>query len=159
MGDCAVSDFGDRLVSTLDHTLEPKVVRRIEVITGVGGRRRFPDEEKARIIEETFAPGAVVSAIARQNGLTPQQLFTWRRQAQRRLKGKRDEAPLFVPAVVEKRIAVSRKRRKRAARLTPEADRRGGVIEIEAGGMTVRIGRGVDAKLATAVIMALKAAK
>ena len=62
-------------------------------------------------------------------------------------------------AVVEKRIAVSRKRRKRAARLTPEADRRGGVIEIEAGGMTVRIGRGVDAKLATAVIMALKAAK
>jgi transposase len=146
-------------VPTLDHTLEPKVVRRIEVITGVGGRRRFPDEEKVRIIAETFAPGAVVSAIARQNGLTPQQLFTWRRQARRRLKGKRDEAPLFVPAVVEKRIAARPKRHKRAIRLRPEADRRDCLIEVETGGITVRIGRGADVKLATAVIMALKAAK
>ena len=68
-------------MSTLDHMLEPKSVRRLEVITGTGGRRRFSDDEKARILEQTLAPGAVISAIARQNGLTPQQLFTWRRQA------------------------------------------------------------------------------
>ena len=53
----------------LDHKLEPKAVRRIEVITGPGGRRRFSDDEKARIIEEALMPGAVVSAVARQSHL------------------------------------------------------------------------------------------
>ena len=82
-----------------------------------------------------------------------------RRQAQRRLKSKRDEAPLFVPAVVEQRVAARPKHRKKAVRLTREADRRDGVIEVETGGITVRIGRGADTKLATAVVMALKAGK
>jgi transposase len=36
---------------------------------------------KARIIEETFAPGANVSAIARSHDLAPSQLFAWRRKA------------------------------------------------------------------------------
>ena len=53
---------GDRFVSMLDHKLEPKAVRRVEVITGPGGRRRFSDDEKARIIEEALVPGAVISA-------------------------------------------------------------------------------------------------
>jgi transposase len=44
-------------VSMLDHKLEPKAVRRIEVITGPGSRRRFSDDEKARIIEEALMPG------------------------------------------------------------------------------------------------------
>ena len=62
-------------MSILDHKLEPKPVRRIEMISGPGGRRRFSDGEKARIIEEALMPEAVVAAVARQNGLTPQQLF------------------------------------------------------------------------------------
>ena len=72
-------------MSTLDHALEPKgaTVRRLEVITGTGRRRRFSADDKARIIEETLVPGAVVSDIARRHGLSPQQLFTWRRQARR----------------------------------------------------------------------------
>ena len=43
-------------MSTLDHTLAPKPggIRRLEVITGTGRRRRFSDDDKARIIEETF---------------------------------------------------------------------------------------------------------
>jgi transposase len=36
-------------------------------------------DDKARIIEETLAPGAVVSDVARRHELSPQQLFTWRR--------------------------------------------------------------------------------
>jgi transposase-like protein len=51
------------------------------VITGTGRQRRFSDDDKARIIEETLAPGAVVSEVARRYGLSPQQLFGWRRQA------------------------------------------------------------------------------
>jgi hypothetical protein len=47
-------------VSTLDHKLEPEVttVRRLEMITRVGRRRRFTEDFKARVVEETLAPDA-----------------------------------------------------------------------------------------------------
>ena len=47
----------------LDHTLKPEPVRRLEVITGTGRRRRFSDDYKAGIVEETLVPGAVVSDL------------------------------------------------------------------------------------------------
>jgi transposase len=67
-------------VSKLDHMLEPDLtaVHRLEVISGTGRRRQFASEFKARIIEETLIPGAVVSDVARRHGLTPLQVFTWR---------------------------------------------------------------------------------
>jgi transposase len=46
-------------------------------------RRLWSAEAKARLIEETLQPGANVSAIARQAGLAPSQLFGWRRKASR----------------------------------------------------------------------------
>ena len=42
-------------------------------------RRRWSDEVKARIVAESFAPGAIVSEVARRHGLTPQHLSTWRK--------------------------------------------------------------------------------
>lgn len=90
----------DRLVRRLEHTFEPpRAVRRIEVISAAGGRRVWSDAEKARILEETLEPGAVVSVIARRHGLTPQQVFGWRRQA--RHAGTHPPPLSFVPAVVE----------------------------------------------------------
>ena len=56
-------------------------VRRIELITGSERRRRWSDDDKARIVVGSFAPGANVSEVARRNGLSPQQLFAWRREA------------------------------------------------------------------------------
>jgi transposase len=152
--------IGDRLVSTLDHTLEPKAssVRRLEVITGTGRRRRFSDDEKARIIEETLAPDAVVSDIARRHGLTPQQLFTWRREARRRqVVPAAKTAPVFVPAVInETGVKNTGKSSKK-----PAHRRRGsqasGIIEVEIDGVTVRVSGGADAKTVAAVIRALKA--
>src|SRR5215210_6507398 len=44
-------------------------------------RRQFSAEEKMRLVEETFAPGMTVSLVARQHGIAPNQLFTWRRLA------------------------------------------------------------------------------
>lgn len=52
---------------------------RIEVITGVAGRRYWPAQEKLRIVEESQAPGESVSAVARRNGVAPNLLFRWRR--------------------------------------------------------------------------------
>ena len=54
-------------------------IARIEVITSVQRRRRWPAEEKARIVQETYVPGMSVSLVARQHGIAPNQVFTWRR--------------------------------------------------------------------------------
>ena len=45
-------------------------VDRVEVITSVQRRRRWSAEQKARIVEETYAPGMSVSLVARQHGVT-----------------------------------------------------------------------------------------
>ena len=145
-------------MSTLDHTLKQEAteVRRLEVITGIGRRRRFPEDFKARIVEETLVEGAVISEVARRHGLTPQQVFTWRRQARQSMTGSAGDAPKFVPAVLETGSLVGTapgRRRKR----TPYVDRISGVIEVEIAGMTVRIGRGSDAETVAAVLRALKA--
>jgi transposase len=146
-------------VSTLDHTLKPEatVVRRLEVMTGPGCRRRFSDDDKARMIEETLAPGAVVSEVARRHGITPQQLFTWRRQARQPVgTTAAPEVPAFVPAVIEApppERPARRQERKRALAIV----RATGAIEVEIDGATVRVGRGAAARTIAAVIRALKA--
>jgi len=88
----------DRFVPGLDHRFEPEgEVRRFEVINGAMGRRCWSADDRAQILEETLATGAVVSAVARRHVLTPQQLFTWRREARKRAEA---EALSFVPAIV-----------------------------------------------------------
>jgi transposase len=66
-----------------DHTLDANAgdIRRIEVITGTGRRRRWSAETKAQIIAESFTGEASVSEVARRHGLRPQQLFGWRHYA------------------------------------------------------------------------------
>ena len=145
-------------MSGLEPTLEPsRPVRRVEIINGLGGRRRWSVDDKARIVEETLVAGAVVSEIARHHGLTPQQLFGWRRAARRSAEaGEGAGPPSFVPAVVEEPTpAPVAKQRK--PRRTGRANGGSGIIEMEIGGVTVRVGRGAEAKTVAAVIRALKA--
>lgn len=136
-------------MSGFDPTLDPKpvVVRRLEVLTGVGGRRRWSPDDKARIVEETLAPGATVSEVARRYDIRPQQLFGWRR-------GMRTVEPAahitFVPALVEAPGKAERARGKPA-----RAGR--GDIELEIDGVVVRVRRGAETKTVAAVIKALKA--
>ncbi|MGE3989499.1 IS66-like element accessory protein TnpA [Pseudorhodoplanes sp.] len=143
-------------MSTLDHTLKPEpTVRRLEVITGTGRRRQFSEDFKAAIVEETLAADAVVSEVARRHGLTPQQVFTWRRQARRTavsISG--TEEPQFVPAVVE--ASLPARTAQRGRRRSRRAERTTGIIEVEIDGVTVRVGRGADMKTVTAVLRALK---
>ena len=56
-------------------------IRPLEIFTGAGRRRSWSAEQKAQIVAESLSSGASVCAVARRHGLTPQQLFTWRRQA------------------------------------------------------------------------------
>ncbi len=120
-----ISEIGDRLVSKLDHMLEPEVmaVHRLEVISGTGRRRQFASDFKARIVEETLVAGAVVSEVARRHGLTPQQVFTWRRQARRPPAIAESGAPQFVPAIVETALpsrVLPERQRKRTGQAGPE---------------------------------------
>lgn len=68
-------------MDTVDNAIT-KPVHRLEVFTGAGRRRTWSDEDKARIVAEIVASGESVSAVARRHGLSPQQLFGWRRELQ-----------------------------------------------------------------------------
>ena len=50
-----------------------------KVVTSVQRRRRYSEDEKIQMIQETYKPGQTVSSVARQNGIFPSQLFYWRR--------------------------------------------------------------------------------
>jgi transposase len=126
-----------------DHRLEPpRPVRRVEVITRAGGRRRWSADEKARILQEALAPGAIVSEVARRHGMSPQHLFTWRRQAKRE---PRDHPLAFTPVVI-----------------TPDTPQlvqaacREAVIEIVVEGAVVRVPHAVNGATLTTVLQALK---
>jgi transposase-like protein len=87
-----------------DATFDPKRdgLDRIEVITGVSGRRRWPKAVKARIVAESFAGEGSVSEVARRHGIRPQQLFGWRQQARAgRLALAGAGLPPFVPIVAD----------------------------------------------------------
>jgi transposase len=66
----------------VDHTVDSSAPPgRIEIRGGVGRRRRWSAEEKGGIVAASFAPGAVVSEVARRHGILPQHLFAWRKAA------------------------------------------------------------------------------
>ena len=62
-----------------------------------GRRRRWTEEAKRRIVEESCAPGATASAVARRHGLSPAHLFAWRRL---RRESAPQDGPKFMPFVV-----------------------------------------------------------
>ena len=138
-------------MSMVEHMVEPpRVIRRLEVITGAGGCRRWSAGEKARITEEAMAPGAVVSEIARRHGMSPQHLFTWRREARR---AGEPSMPMFVPAVLERAVdqPVPEPQPRRSRRRSSSSG-----IELEIDGVAVRVGPDASPKAIAAVIRALK---
>jgi transposase len=113
--------------------------RRVEVITGVGRRRRWTDEEKAWIVAESLDPATTTSAVARRYGLHPSQLFVWR---QRLAPPAARDAPGFVPVVV--------------AEDDPTPAGAAGRIEIALGPAVVRVGPDVDATALRRVLEVLR---
>ena len=139
-------------MSISEHKHMPEPVRRIEVFTGAGRRRSWSGEEKAAIIAESYGAGETVCAVARRHGLTPQQLFAWRRLARR---SGTVLPTMFVPAVLEtiqpepSTAAIPPRR----ARRRSKADG----IELEIAGVEVRVGADAKPRAIEAVIRALKA--
>jgi transposase-like protein len=62
------------------------------------GRRRWTAEQKQQIVEETQAPGASVSVVARRYDINANLLFKWKRHDETgRLGVPPQESPEFVP--------------------------------------------------------------
>jgi transposase len=137
-----------------EHSAITEPVRRIEVFSGAGRRRNWSVADKARIVAEIATSGESVCAVARRHGLSPQQLFGWRRQLREAEAAcSAAEGLQFVPAVVE--AAPSSARQGNATGSEAEVD--AGLIEVALEGVTIRVGRGADAKMVIAVLRALKA--
>jgi transposase len=119
-----------------DDVLMMPAARRIEVLAGPGQRRRWSAEAKAQIVAESYE--ASVGEVADRYSLSKTQVFTWRRDARR---------SAFAQVVVDD--------------APPGSDEAAtdGAIEIELVGARVRIGREADARLAVAVIGALRAGR
>ncbi len=52
---------------------------QVEVISGVERRRRWSADQKRVVVAAAFAPGAVVSEVARRADVRPGQIYRWRR--------------------------------------------------------------------------------
>lgn len=110
---------------------------RVEVITGVERRRRWSEAEKRAIVSAAFAPGAIVSAVARRAELCPGQIYRWRRDlGQAAGNG-------FAAVIVSPGEPAS-------------PDRRAEAIEVELAGARLRIPSSIPPALAAAVLRALR---
>jgi transposase len=129
-------------------------VRRVEVFTGAGRRRRWSLEQRRRIIAESYADGETVSVVARRHALTPQQLFAWRRHArQRAAESGRQNGLAFAPVVV----APVEKGASASWPSTGTMVSGTSTIEVVIGATTVRVPAGADAMTLEAVLRAVKA--
>ena len=109
----------------------------VTVLSGPERRRRWASSEKARIVEESVRPGAVVASVARQHDVHPNLLHLWRRQAKQAAGA--DAAFLPVTVMVKQ-----------------PSPAMAGSIEIElAGGVRVRVDAAVDGSALGRVLRAL----
>jgi transposase len=122
-------------------------------VLGVERRRRWSEEAKARLVEETLVSGAVVSEVARRHGVSQSLLFAWRRQA--RANTPSEVAGSFLlPVEVEPSAAATSDAHSRA--VGNRRRRPSGTIEIELGsGKRVRVDNEVDADALRRVLSVL----
>ena len=70
-------------------------------VLGIERRRRWSKDEKARIVEETLMPEAVVSEVARRHGVAQSLLFTWRRLARTAQPAAKRDGSILLPVEID----------------------------------------------------------
>jgi transposase len=111
----------------------------VTVLSGPERRRRWSASQKAQIVEESLAPGAGVTEVARRHDLHPNLLHHWRQQAKRAVDG---GGLKLVPVTVSAPVG--------------SASKAAGTIEIELGGaVLVRVDAAVDEAALGRVLRAL----
>jgi transposase len=124
----------------------------VTVLSGPERRRRWTTAEKLRIVQESQAPDAMVSEIARRHDIHPNQLHSWRRQVRTGVLADADAGHGAREGARFAAVAIA------PASVLPAApsDPAAGVIEIEfAAGGRMRITGGVETCLVSAAIETL----
>jgi transposase len=123
---------------------------RVEIFQG-RARRRWSEEDKRRLVAEAFMPGETVHGVARRRGVSPSQLFGWRKLFGAETGPGVPAARVSGFAAVE--IAPAPATPPAVADAVPAPS---GLIEIElAGGDRVRISGAADPAVVMAALRAL----
>jgi len=127
-------------------------VERMEVLAGPTGRRQWSDEVKGRLVAESFVSGVTVREVAERNDLQPNRLSTWRGLArQGKLVVPELEGADFTLATTTADFAdvVLGDAKSAAPGLAP--------IELETGGVTLRLDANTSSNQIAELVLALKA--
>jgi transposase len=120
----------------------------VEVITSVERRRRWSRDEKLRIVAESARPGRTASQVARDHGIAPGQLFTWRRELLSEALAGAVVGDRFVPVAVANELV--------AAACAGSAGVGERAIEIRlANGVVIGVSNGVEVEPLRRVLSAL----
>ena len=119
---------------------------RMTLITGDERRRRWSDEDRARILAAIEEPGAVVADVARREDICTSLVYKWRRAAR---PTSRADARGFAPVIIEATTPASP-----SVSLRPESDPR--VVEVEMKGARVRISANASSAVIAATLKALR---
>ncbi len=116
--------------------------QRLEIVE-IGRRRRWPEDEKLKIVTESLRSPGQMTVTARRYGISRSQLYLWRR-AFRATQAERAEPQVgFAPATI-------------AAEPLPPAPRDCGTIEIDFGnGARMRVTGAIDGATLAAALRAL----
>jgi|SRR6516164_5864378 len=76
-------------------------IERLEIVE-TGRRRRWSEEEKLKIVIESFQAPRQISATARRHGISRWQLHEWRRSFRAEQNKAAEQGAEFVPAIVPK---------------------------------------------------------
>lgn len=120
-------------------------ISRLEIVER-GGRRRFSDEAKLRIVDESYSGRRLGSATARKYGITRSQLNDWRDAARAGRFGPVSSAG-FVPAVIVPEVA---------ATSGPLADGSGRIELVTANGRRVIVDGSVDVDALLRIVRGLE---
>jgi transposase len=123
----------------------------VEVVTRGEPRRRWSEEDRARILAEAMAPGAIASHVARRFGVSTGQFYTWRKAMLLR------SAPVGVPPALAKadfaEVQLSAPPPEPSPPLPPAQT---GMMEIALpGGALIRVDAAVDGAALGRVLAAL----
>lgn len=119
---------------------------RMTVISGAERRRRWSEEDRARILAATFEPGAVIAEVARREDVCTSLVFKWRREMRQAAEG---DARGFAPVVIEPAATAP------SSSTSPSCSG-SAVIEVELKEARVRIHAGAPASAIAAALKALR---
>jgi transposase len=115
------------------------------------GRRRqtYSDDEKQRLVAESFEPGESVSGVAQRHGMNANLLFTWRRQMRPTLTAEptMELIPVEIVGAAESSPVMA----------AAPTERRGAIEIALVGGARVQVDANVNEAALKRVLSALKA--